>query len=126
MNSIKQLNEIRHLASKKMDPTLVPNGFRVVVGMATCGIAAGAKPVYSKLCDLIEENNLTNVTLVQVGCIGECAVEPVVEVCDHFGVRTTYAKVNPKVVERIVNEHLMQGLVVSENLIENIRAKVGK
>ena len=87
---------------------------RVLVGMATCGIAAGAKPVLTALVDEIARRNLSHVTVSQTGCIGMCQYEPIVEVLEPGKEKVTYVKVTPEMVARIVSDHLVNGNPVGE------------
>ena len=90
---------------------------RVVVGMATCGIAAGARPVMLKFLEDIKENDLQHVTVSQTGCIGMCRLEPMVDVILPGQDKVTYVKVKPEMVDRIVTEHLVGGTPVAEYTI---------
>jgi len=121
MKSLEDLKRIREEAAKKMNIRDKKDGYRVVVGMATCGITAGARPVLNKIVEEVESRNLDNVTVTQVGCMGECALEPIVEVYDPSGTRSTYCKVNPEKAVKIITEHVVGGHVVDEYLIENFR-----
>ena len=122
MKSLDELKKIREAAAKKMNLRNEKTGcFRVVVGMATCGIAAGARPVLNGLVEEVEKRNLTNVIVTQVGCMGECALEPIVEVYDPQGNRSTYCKVKPENVSKIIEQHILNGKVVQELLIENFK-----
>ena len=121
MKSLEDLKRIREEAAKKMNIRDKKDGYRVVVGMATCGITAGARPVLNKIVEEVANRNLDNVTVTQVGCMGECALEPIVEVYDPSGTRSTYCKVNPEKAVKILEEHVIGGHVVNEYLIENYR-----
>ena len=90
---------------------------RVVVGMATCGIAAGARPVMLKFLEEIKDRDLQHVTVSQTGCIGMCRLEPMVDVILPGQDKVTYVKVKPDMVDRIVTEHLMGGTPVAEYTI---------
>lgn len=90
---------------------------RVVVGMATCGIAAGARPVLNAFTEEIAKRNLNNVSVTQTGCIGICQYEPVVEIYDANGEKTTYVKMTADKVAQVVNDHIVNGNVVSEYTI---------
>ena len=90
---------------------------RVVVGMATCGIAAGARPVLNALVDEVAKRHLNNVVVTQTGCIGMCQFEPIVEVLVPGQEKITYAKVTPDMVSRIVVDHLVNGNPVMEYTI---------
>lgn len=115
MKTIEELNAIRERAKAEMtvreDNTDV---IRVVVGMATCGIAAGARPVINAFTNEIGRRNLKNVSVSQTGCIGMCQFEPIVEVLEKDKEKVTYVKVTEDMVQRIVNDHLVNGNVVLE------------
>ena len=93
------------------------DGIRIVVGMATCGIAAGARPVMSAFVDEVAKRNLKGVMVTQTGCIGICKYEPVVEVYTPGAEKVTYVKMTPEKVAKIVTEHLVNGQVVTEYTI---------
>lgn len=121
MKSLEELKKIREEAAKKMTIRDKKDGYRVVVGMATCGITAGARPVLNALVEEVANRNLTNVTVTQVGCMGECALEPIVEVYDPTGTRSTYCKVKPADAIKIIEQHVIGGQPVKELLRENYR-----
>ena len=122
MKSLAELKKIREEAASKINLRDKKDGFRIVVGMATCGITAGARPVLAAFVDQVAAKKLDNVTVTQVGCLGECALEPVVEVFDAQGNRTTYAKVSVADVEVILDKHVIGGNVVTERTIEVLKA----
>lgn len=90
---------------------------RVVIGMATCGIAAGARPVMLKFLEEIKKRDLQHVTVSQTGCIGMCRLEPMLDVILPGQEKVTYVKVKPEMVDRIVTEHLIGGTPVAEYTI---------
>ena len=90
---------------------------RIVVGMATCGIAAGARPVLAACADEVSKRNLADVIVTQTGCIGICQFEPVVEVYDENGTKTTYVHVTPEKVPKIIAQHVVNGNPVVEYTI---------
>ena len=90
---------------------------RVVVGMATCGIAAGARPVMLQFVEEIKKRNLEHVTVSQTGCIGMCRLEPMVDIIMPGKEKVTYVKVKPEMVARIVAEHVVNGRPVEEYTI---------
>ena len=90
---------------------------RVVVGMATCGIAAGARPVLAAFTDEVAKRNLHHVMVTQTGCIGICQYEPVVEVYTPGKEKVTYVKMTPEKAVRVVNDHIVNGNVVTEYTI---------
>jgi len=90
---------------------------RIVVGMATCGIAAGARPVLNTLVEELAKRNLTNVQVVQTGCIGMCTYEPIVEVFTNDQEKVTYINVDSEKAKKIVAEHIVNNKVVKEYTI---------
>ena len=87
---------------------------RVVVGMATCGIAAGARPVLTAFVEEVNRRGLKDVVVTQAGCIGMSKLEPIVEVVQPGKEKVTYVKMTPEKVSRIVTEHLVNGSPVTE------------
>ena len=90
------------------------DNIRVVVGMATCGIAAGARPVLQAFTEEVAKRGLNHVAVGQTGCIGMCQLEPIVEVLAPGKEKVTYCKVTPEKVARIVADHLVNGNPVAE------------
>lgn len=91
---------------------------RVLVGMATCGIAAGARPVLNAFVEEIAKRNMTEkISVTQTGCIGICQYEPVVEVLVPGQEKVTYVKMTAEKAARVVNDHLVNGNVVTEYTI---------
>ncbi len=123
MKSLAELQAIRDRAKAQLDLRKEnPNAARVLVGMATCGIAAGARPVLNAFTEEIAKRGLTqDVTVTQTGCIGICQYEPVVEVEIPGEEKVTYVKVAPEMVARIVNDHLVNHNVVTEYTIGAIK-----
>ncbi|MBQ9251269.1 MAG: (2Fe-2S) ferredoxin domain-containing protein [Clostridia bacterium] len=118
MKSLADLQAIRaktleNINMRKEDE----NAARVVVGMATCGIAAGARPVMLKFLEEIKDRDLQHVTVSQTGCIGMCRLEPMVDIILPGQEKVTYVKVKPDMVDRIVAEHLIGGTPVAEYTI---------
>ena len=118
MKSLEELRAIREKMKQQMD-LRGPNEdhIRVVVGMATCGIAAGARPVLNALLEEMNKRDLKNVTVSQTGCIGVCRLEPIVEVYVPGQEKVTYVKMTPDKVASIVSEHLVNGRVVEDYTI---------
>ena len=92
---------------------------RVVVGMATCGIASGARPVLTALADAVAEKQIPDCSVTQTGCIGLCQYEPIVEVIQPGKEKVTYIKMTPEKALEIVDKHLIRGQVVTEYTIGN-------
>lgn len=117
MKSLKELEEIRKKTLDSINLRKDNNGIRVVVGMATCGIAAGARPVLAGFMDEVAKRNLSNVVVAQTGCIGVCRLEPIVEVFKPGEEKVTYVKVTPDMVGLIVTDHIVNNRVVDEYTI---------
>lgn len=122
MKSLAELQALRDSMKGKIGVRDDAEGnIRVVVGMATCGIAAGARPVLAAFTDEVSKRNLQNVTIAQTGCIGICQYEPVVEITCPGQEKVTYVKMTPEKVARVVSEHLVGGHPVTEYTIGNVR-----
>lgn len=115
MKSLAELQEIRNRALNQVNLRKErEDGIRVVVGMATCGIAAGARPVLSAFLKEIEKRNLADVTVTQTGCIGMCRLEPIVEVYVPGQEKVTYVKMTEEKAARVVAEHIINNQPVAE------------
>ena len=118
---MKSLEELAALREQMKNRVILREGsgsIRVFVGMATCGIAAGARPVLGTFVEEVAKENLTDrVTVSQTGCIGICQYEPVVEVFEADKEKVTYVKMTPEKAKRVVAEHLRDGKVVEEYTI---------
>ncbi|MEG1547212.1 MAG: (2Fe-2S) ferredoxin domain-containing protein [Clostridia bacterium] len=107
MKSLKELEEIRKRTLETISLRKNHDGTRIVVGMATCGIAAGARPVLAAFMDEVSKRNLQDVAVAQTGCIGICRLEPIVEVYKPDQEKVTYVKVTPDMVGKIMTEHIV-------------------
>jgi len=123
---MKTLAELQAIKEKMQGKVALREGSgekRVVVGMATCGIAAGARPVLNAFVEQVNEAGLAaTVTVTQTGCIGICQYEPVVEVFEADKEKVTYVKMTADKVARVVEEHLKGGKPVAEFTISNYQA----
>ena len=119
MKSLAELEAIRKATLNRINLRTENDSdtTRVVVGMATCGIAAGARPVMLSFMDEIQKRQLSNVTVSQTGCIGMCRLEPMVDVIVPGKEKVTYVHVKPEMVGRIVAEHIVNGRPVAEYTI---------
>ena len=118
MKSLAELQAIRDKAKAQLNMRQDnPDAIRVLVGMATCGIAAGARPVLNAFTEEIAKRGLTNVTVTQTGCIGICQFEPVVEIEVPGEDKVTYVKMTPEKVAKVVNDHIVNKNVVNEYTI---------
>lgn len=120
---MKSLAELAAIKARMQDKVVIREGsgnIRVVVGMATCGIAAGARPVLSAFVEAVNAADLVDkVTVTQTGCIGICQYEPVVEIFEDGKDKVTYVKMTAEKAKRVVHEHLKNGMVVEEFTIGN-------
>ena len=122
MKSLAELKALRDEMKTKVGIREDANdNIRIVVGMATCGIAAGARPVLAAFTEEVAKRALTNVTVAQTGCIGICQYEPVVEVFAPGKEKVTYVKMTPEKVARIVSDHIVNGNPVAEYTIGSIK-----
>ena len=118
MKTLEELMALRDAAKANMttrdDSSEV---IRIVVGMATCGIAAGARPIMAKFVEETAKRGLTNVTVAQTGCIGMCRFEPIAEVLVPGKEKVTYVQLTEEKVARIVADHIVNGVPVAEYTI---------
>jgi NADP-reducing hydrogenase subunit HndB len=124
VKTIQELEEIRKNTLDRVNQRRDRNTTRIVVGMATCGIAAGARPVLLAIMDEVEKLNLKDVIVAQTGCIGVCRLEPIVEVIRPGEDKVTYIKMTPEKARRVVNEHVVGGKVVEEYVMHIVDGKI--
>lgn len=117
MKSLEELMKLKEESLKKISLDSKNNGIRIVVGMATCGIAAGAKPVFSIIEEEVGKRKMKNVELHLTGCIGICRFEPVVEVYASDGNKTTYVYMTEEKAMKVIDEHIEKGNIVYEYTI---------
>ncbi|MDY4167327.1 MULTISPECIES: (2Fe-2S) ferredoxin domain-containing protein [Eubacteriales] len=121
MKSLKELEAIRDRMRQTVNTRESDsNTIRVVVGMATCGISAGARPVLNAIVEELARENVAGVQVTQTGCIGICQYEPVVEVYEPGKEKVTYVKMTPEKAIRMVHHHLMNGEPVEEYIIGSL------
>lgn len=114
MKSLAELEAIRNKTLDQIKMRTSKNGMRVVVGMATCGIAAGARPVMNAFVEELAKRKLGDVSVTMTGCIGVCRLEPIVEVFSADGSKVTYVKMTAEKAARIVSEHIVNGRVCQD------------
>ncbi len=118
MKSLAELAAIKEQMKGKVALREGSGDIRVVVGMATCGIAAGARPVLAAFVEGVSNADLADkVTVTQTGCIGICQYEPVVEIYEADKEKVTYVKMTAEKAQRVVEEHLKGGKIVAEYTI---------
>ncbi len=117
MKSLAELEAIRNKAKGSVNLRKDDHAVRIVVGMATCGIAAGARPVLNAIMEEVAKRNLEHVAVTQTGCIGVCRLEPIVEVIFPGEEKVTYVKVDPQKAAEIVSEHIVNRRIVTKYTI---------
>ena len=121
MKSLAELQAIKNSMKNKVVLREGTGAIRVVVGMATCGIAAGARPVLNTFVTEVNEGGLAEkVTVTQTGCVGLCQYEPIVEIHEAGKEKVTYVKMTPEKVKTVVEKHLKNGEVVTEFTPANV------
>ena len=122
---MKSLEELMAIKAKMQGKVAIRKGSgdtRIVVGMATCGIAAGARPVLNAFVAAVNEAGLAEtVSVTQTGCVGICQYEPVVEVYKEGEEKVTYVKMTAEKAQKVIEEHLKKGNVVAEYTITNYK-----
>ena len=123
---MKTLAELAAIRDKMKDKVAIREGSnetRIVVGMATCGIAAGARPVLAAFVEQVNNAGLSGtVTVSQTGCIGLCRYEPIVEIYRDGEEKVTYVNMTADKVEKIIKDHIKGGKVVNEYLLKDANA----
>ncbi len=121
MKSIADIKAIRDKMQSEIilrDNNESESEVRVVVGMATCGISAGARPVYNQLLDEVAVRGLKHVKVTRSGCLGMCKLEPIVEVFVPGQDKVTYVEVTPEKAKQIIANHVVNGNVCTDYLIK--------
>ncbi len=118
ITSLDGLNRLKEELVEKRNREVNRGIAYVTVGMGTCGIAVGALDVFHALEDEIKAHKLNDLVITQTGCMGLCSHEPIVEVIVGNTPKVAYGKVNPEAVKRIVKEHILEGKVVEEFVID--------
>ena len=122
---MKSLAELKAIKDRMKDKVVLREGVcdvRVVVGMATCGIAAGARPVLNTFVEEINNGGLCDkVTVTQTGCIGFCQLEPIVEIFEAGKEKVTYIKMTSEKAKEVVEKHLKGGKVVTEYTVASAK-----
>ncbi len=121
---MKTIADIKSIRDKMQSQIILRNNpendeTRIVVGMATCGISAGARPVFNALVDEVATRNLSNVKVSRAGCLGMCKLEPIVEVFVPGKEKVTYVKVDADKAKKIIANHIVNGNICTEYLITN-------
>jgi NADP-reducing hydrogenase subunit HndB len=115
MKSLAELQAIKEKMKNKIVLREGSSDVRVVVGMATCGIAAGARPVLNAFVEEVNNAGLADkVTVSQTGCVGYCQLEPIVEIYEAGKDKVTYIHMTADKAKDVVEKHLKGGKVVAE------------
>lgn len=117
MKSLEELAKIREATIGKVDIRSDRKGTRIVVGMATCGISAGARPVLTAMLEEVLKRKISGVEVTQTGCIGVCRLEPIVEVYKEGEEKVTYVQMNAEKAKKVIADHIVNGKVVTEYTI---------
>ena len=120
MATVKTLEDLKKLREEALEKRRVKTSsgnIQIIVGMGTCGIAAGARDTMKAILDTIQNDNLSGIVVTQTGCIGMCEKEPIVQVVVGDQPKVTYGKVNGQVAKRIMLEHVVGGKVVAEAVV---------
>jgi (2Fe-2S) ferredoxin len=118
IKSLEELKRVREEALQKKKLKATPGKIQVIVAMGTCGIAAGARDTMKSVLNTIETEKLNGVTVTQTGCIGLCEQEPILQVVLGDQPKVMYGKVNAQVAEKIMKQHVQNGQLVKENIIQ--------
>lgn len=120
MKSLEELKAIRDRMQGQVNIREEDaDSLRIVVGMATCGIAAGARPVLTAFSDAVQEKGLKNVAVVQTGCVGLCQYEPIVEVYSKGNEKVTYVKMTAEKAKEVIEQHIIGGKIVTKYTINS-------
>ena len=123
MKSIFELDEIRKNFKNEVCQDIDGTITRILVGVATCGVAAGALPVVTELEKELNDLGLNNIVVTQTGCIGVCDLEPIVDVIMPGEKKVTYVRMTPEKIKKVVNEHIKGGNVLEEYTVKAILDK---
>jgi (2Fe-2S) ferredoxin len=124
MKTAEELEKIRESMKDRINQGKDRKRPRITVGMATCGIAAGARPVYDAIVDELQIQGITDIDVVQTGCIGVCKLEPLVEVTMPGEEKVTYVKMTASTSRRMIREHVIKGRVIDELTMHVVEGKV--
>ncbi|MEN2997400.1 MAG: (2Fe-2S) ferredoxin domain-containing protein [Acetomicrobium sp.] len=119
MPKIKNLDDLRKIREESKDLTSARSGGKkkIIVGMGTCGIAAGAREVLTAILTELDKRGIKDVAVETTGCIGMCQYEPLVDIIRPGEPRVTYGNIKPEDVSRIIAEHMINGNIVWEKVI---------
>ena len=117
IKNLEELQKVREEALKKRKLKAASGEIQVIVGMGTCGIAAGARDTMKSILDEIENKEISGVIVTQTGCMGLCEMEPIVQVILGEEPKVTYGKVGPDVARKIMHDHVVNGKKVESHIV---------
>jgi len=120
IQSMEDLARAKAEAQERLQANDRQYQFQIQIGMSSCGIAVGARETLAAFDRLLVERKLSKVRITQTGCIGSCALEPIVQLKETDRATITYGKVSPEVAQRIIEEHIGSGRIVQEYVVENV------
>ncbi|NMB60290.1 MAG: (2Fe-2S) ferredoxin domain-containing protein [Chloroflexi bacterium] len=118
IKSLEDLKKIREEALEKRKVKAAEGKAQVTVAMGTCGIAAGARETMKAVLDMIEKENISGIIVSQTGCLGLCEKEPIMQVTIGNEPKVSYGKVTPEVARRIMKEHVGEGKILQDHVIQ--------
>ncbi|MFA9397289.1 MAG: ferredoxin [Clostridiaceae bacterium] len=124
MATIDSLAKIKEENLERVNQDTNRKTTRIVVGMATCGVSAGAAPVYEAILDEVNKLGLSNVTVCKTGCIGICRLEPIVDIIKPGEEKVTYVKMTPYKGRRVVAKHIFSNHIIDEYTMHVIKGKI--
>lgn len=119
IKSLDDLKRVREEALEKRRLKTTSGQTQVIVGMGTCGIAAGARDTMKAILEFIEQTGTAGILVTQTGCIGLCEKEPIVQVVIGEQPKVTYGKVTPDIARKIMQEHVVEGKTVESHIIRS-------
>lgn len=117
MRTLAELQELKKKILDREAAYKAAGEIKIRIGMATCGIAAGAKPVMNTIIEETQKRNLSNISVSVTGCLGVCRLEPIVEVIDQNGDKVTYVNMTEDKAKKVISEHIVNGNVIYEYTI---------
>jgi NADP-reducing hydrogenase subunit HndB len=122
IKNLEDLRKIKAEAQKQVEARQ-NNDTQIIIGMGTCGIAAGAREVMKAVLDELAKRKINNVSVLQTGCIGMCQKEPLLDIVRPGEDRVTYGPVKPTDVPRIIADHLVNGNIVEDLVVAKLPNK---
>ncbi|MCL4561750.1 MAG: (2Fe-2S) ferredoxin domain-containing protein [Chloroflexi bacterium] len=118
VKSLNDLSQIYQAVSNKRRRQIKSVQAQLLVGMGSCGIAAGARETLESIEEFITAHHLSGIQVIQTGCIGFCGQEPILQVIAADGSKIIYGKVTPKVARRVISEHIIGGMDLPEYVVQ--------